>query len=67
MLEQADDFVTIPMFGFTESFNISVSVALCLYELINKIRALKLDWQLTPNERELLQLTWLKRVLHISK
>jgi tRNA (guanosine-2'-O-)-methyltransferase len=67
MLEQADDFVTIPMFGFTESFNISVSVALCLYELINKVHASSTLWQLTDQERELLQLKWLKRVLHISK
>ena len=29
----ADEAVTIPMYGFTESFNISVSAGICLYEL----------------------------------
>src|SRR5690606_12525524 len=35
-LNEADAFVKIPMFGFTESFNISVSVALALYSVTQK-------------------------------
>jgi tRNA (guanosine-2'-O-)-methyltransferase len=30
VMEHADEFVKIPMYGFTESFNISVSAALCM-------------------------------------
>lgn len=67
VLSQADEFVTIPMFGFTESFNISVSVALCLYELITKIHASPASWQLSEDERLQLELIWLKRILHITK
>ena len=63
----ADDFVTIPMFGFTESFNISVSAAICLYHLITKIHASDIAWQLSSAEKETLQREWLQRILHIKK
>ncbi len=63
----ADDFVTIPMFGFTESFNISVSAAICLYHLITKIHASDIAWQLSSVEKETLQRDWLQRILHIKK
>lgn len=38
VLDVADEFVKIPMYGFTESFNISVSAALCMHELSHRIR-----------------------------
>jgi tRNA (guanosine-2'-O-)-methyltransferase len=58
----ADEFVRIPMYGFTESFNISVSAALCLYELSTKMRANKnIDYCLTSDEREELWLNWLEK------
>jgi tRNA (guanosine-2'-O-)-methyltransferase len=58
----ADEFVRIPMYGFTESFNISVSAALCLYELSTKMRANKnIDHRLTSDEREELWLNWLEK------
>lgn len=60
----ADEYVTIPMYGFTESFNISVSVAICLYELTKKLRLSEFAWRLTEEEREILKLTWLKASVH---
>jgi tRNA (guanosine-2'-O-)-methyltransferase len=36
-MEAADGLVHIPMKGFTESFNISVSAAICLYALQEKV------------------------------
>ncbi|MBQ1733120.1 MAG: TrmH family RNA methyltransferase, partial [Bacteroidales bacterium] len=56
----ADEFVRIPMYGFTESFNISVSAALCLYELTTKLRNSNIDWHLTQQERTELLAQWLK-------
>jgi tRNA (guanosine-2'-O-)-methyltransferase len=38
VIDNADDFVRVPMFGFTESFNVSVCAALCMYELTTRIR-----------------------------
>lgn len=56
----ADEFITIPMYGFTESYNISVSAALCLYTLVQELRTTKIAWKLTKDEQEWLYLSWLK-------
>jgi tRNA (guanosine-2'-O-)-methyltransferase len=58
-LKQADAFVKIPLYGFTESFNISVAAAICMYELTKRIRESTFDWRLTEEERIDLQLEWL--------
>ena len=59
--QEADELVTIPMYGFTESFNISVSAAVCLSELTSKIRTLNLDWQLDENEKNRILTKWLRQ------
>jgi tRNA (guanosine-2'-O-)-methyltransferase len=61
--EQMDDFVHIPMYGFTESFNLSVSAAICLYEVTNQLRQSKIDWQLSDNEKSELRLEWYRKVI----
>ena len=58
--EQADEFVRIPMYGFTESFNISVSAALCLHTLTSKLQQTQLDWHLQEEEKDELLLCWLR-------
>ena len=60
VMQNADEFVRIPMYGFTESFNISVSAALCLYELTAKLRNLNIDWHLSPQIRTDLLAQWMK-------
>jgi tRNA (guanosine-2'-O-)-methyltransferase len=61
--KHADGFVKIPMVGFTESFNISVSVAICLFNLTEKIRKSNVDWKLTGNERSEIMLEWLRNTI----
>jgi tRNA (guanosine-2'-O-)-methyltransferase len=58
--ENADEFVSIPMFGFTESYNISVSVALCLQTIITNLHDSDVKWQLSPEEYSELLLTWIR-------
>lgn len=58
--ENADVFLKIPMYGFTESFNISVSAAITLHHLTLKLRSSEVDWCLNEDEREALILEWLK-------
>jgi tRNA (guanosine-2'-O-)-methyltransferase len=58
--DTADEFVYLPMFGFTESFNISVCAALCMHELSTKIRAQVPDYKLTESEKKEIYLEWLK-------
>ncbi len=60
-MNMADAFVRIPMVGFTESFNISVSAAICLYNLAPRIRSSVPDWELSEEEQTDLLLEWLLR------
>ena len=57
-LAAADAYVRIPMYGFTESFNISVCAALTLRELSSKIRRDGVQWALSEGERDALRLAW---------
>jgi tRNA (guanosine-2'-O-)-methyltransferase len=56
----ADEFIRIPMYGFTESFNISVSAALCLQNLIERLHTSDVDWKLSKEEYSDLLLTWMR-------
>ena len=63
-VEHADMHVRIPMYGFTESYNISVSAALLLYSLTNRLHASNdIDWHLTEEEKNELRLLWTRRSL----
>ncbi len=62
-MQHADGLVTIPMVGFTESFNISVSTALCMYQVIQKLHASSLNWKLTEQEKIDVHLNWLRTVV----
>lgn len=67
-LEQADGYVKIPIYGFSESYNVSVSAALCLYEISQKLRDgnSNINWQLSENEKIELQLDWLEKSIRAS-
>lgn len=63
VLAQADGKVTIPMYGFTESFNLSVSVAICLHSLLSRLRQTDVDYALTADERDALKLMWYRKII----
>lgn len=50
VLDQADAFVRIPMYGFTESYNISVSAALVLHDVVNRLKKSEVDWALSEQD-----------------
>ena len=50
VLSTADTFLTIPMVGFTESLNISVSAAIILQQLTSRLRSSQVDWRLSEEE-----------------
>lgn len=60
VVQMADGFVKIPMYGFTESFNISVSAAICMYALSSRIRAEVRNHLLSEEEKTDIYLDWLK-------
>ena len=59
MLEIADKKIKIPIYGFTESYNISVSVALCLQHLTYNMRQSNVKWQLPISQAEQVLTQWL--------
>lgn len=61
VLESADFHVHIPMLGFTQSFNISVSAAICLYEIRGRMQKEGIPSGLTPRERRQIYRLWLRR------
>ncbi|MFH0760118.1 MAG: RNA methyltransferase [Bacteroidota bacterium] len=65
-LSAADEFLRIPMSGFTESFNISVSAAIALYTLNQNLRKSELNWQLPEHEIDTLVLDWLRKSIRDS-
>jgi len=66
-LDLADEFIQIPMVGFTESYNISVSAALVLYNLRKRLEASDLDWRLGEDEHSELLLNWLRTSVKMSE
>lgn len=58
---RADGFLKIPMSGFSESFNISVSAAVCLHDITVRLRQSDVNWKLNEDEMEMLKIEWLKK------
>src|SRR5438445_13297723 len=61
-LAHADMFVKIPMYGFVESFNVSVSVALCLYDVMQRVHKSDYEWQLSQEEKQDIMLAWIRKI-----
>lgn len=59
-LDAADEKLLIPMYGFVESFNISVSAAITLYALAQALRDSGIDYHLSSSEQDELLLDWLR-------
>ncbi|MCE7864663.1 MAG: TrmH family RNA methyltransferase [Bacteroidetes bacterium CHB5] len=62
-LAHADEKVHIPMYGFTESLNISVSAAMCLQALVPKMRQSEVPWQLSEEEKDFIRLQWYRKMV----
>jgi tRNA (guanosine-2'-O-)-methyltransferase len=60
-LDRADEYAHIPMQGFSESFNISVSAALCLYDFSSRMRRDFEHWPLKEQEKNDLRYTWIRQ------
>jgi tRNA (guanosine-2'-O-)-methyltransferase len=64
VLEGADYHVKIPMYGFTESFNLSVSVALLLQGIKSRLNHSDAAWRLNHEDQLALKIAWSKRMLN---
>jgi tRNA (guanosine-2'-O-)-methyltransferase len=67
VMQQADGFLKIPMVGFSESLNVSVSAAIIIQQLAQKVRDSDLDWGLTEAEILEKRLDWTKKsIKHVK-
>ena len=67
VIDNADVQLRVPMQGFTESYNISVSAALILFSLRQKLENSTLAHRLTEKEKQLIKLNWIKKALKKSE
>lgn len=51
------------MVGFIESFNISVSAALTMNTVRNRLNESQINWKLSPEEQTLLKREWCKKII----
>jgi len=63
VLDKADCYLKIPMVGFTESLNISVSAAIILQDVTTKLKQTDINWQLTKEELLEKRLDWCKKTI----
>ena len=58
ILDFADETLAIPMYGFTQSFNVSVAAAICVYELKQKLLRSNLDYKLSEEYLWEMKVRW---------
>lgn len=61
VMEGADCFLQIPMVGFTESLNISVSAAIILQHVTNQLRRSDINWKLSEEEQLQKRMEWIQK------
>lgn len=61
VIDQADGYLKIPMVGFTESLNISVSAAIILQNISTRLRHSDIHWQLTEAELLEKRIDWTRK------
>lgn len=61
IIEQADAYIKIPMVGFTESLNISVSAAIIIQNLTTRLRNSAIDWKLTEAQLIEKRIDWARK------
>jgi tRNA (guanosine-2'-O-)-methyltransferase len=66
-LKNADVRIKIPMYGFTESLNLSVSVAICLNTLVTKLHNSLTATYLSEPDKDELKLDWYRKIVRGSE
>ncbi len=66
VMKNADAHLYIPMYGFTESLNISVSAAMIMKTLYERIVKETTNWSLTEDDKNELRLEWFSKSLRNS-
>lgn len=67
IINEADVQLKIPMFGFTESLNISVAAAIVIQSLTSRLRTSKIDWELDEEIAKSIYYDWLRKSVKNSE
>lgn len=67
IIDSADAFIRIPMYGFVESLNVSASASILIRHLSERIRQSNLPWFLTPAQRMQILYRWMKESVRDSE
>ncbi|MDB4358717.1 RNA methyltransferase [Verrucomicrobiales bacterium] len=62
-LAAAESTLKLPMYGFTQSYNISVTVAMALARLVERLRESDIQWKLSEKEKEEITLGYYRRII----
>lgn len=65
-LNLSDVQLTIPMYGFTESYNVSVSAALCIFYFMNETKKQNKRWSLSESEQKEILHRWTQLAIRKS-
>jgi tRNA (guanosine-2'-O-)-methyltransferase len=65
-LENADIHIKVPIYGFTESYNVSVTAALTMYDVVQRLRKSSIHWELSEKEQWATKLEWTLRSIQSS-
>lgn len=67
VIAEADEFVKVPMYGFTESFNVSVCASLVMYSTVQRLRRSSIDWRLTEEKKYEVLFQWYRKSIKASE
>ncbi|WP_024654202.1 TrmH family RNA methyltransferase [Borrelia persica] len=67
ILENADLHLKIPMYGFTQSYNLSVAVAIVFYSLITRLKKSFINYLLNEDEKLNLKLEYYRKIIKRHK
>ncbi|MFI3265733.1 MAG: RNA methyltransferase [Rikenellaceae bacterium] len=67
VMNEADEFVRIPMCGMVESLNVSASASILLYNLTTRLKSSDAVWQLEPLRLSELTYRWLMQSVKDSE
>ena len=67
LMSQVDDYVEIPMYGFSESFNVSVAASIALNRVRTRIEEAGVNNGLSEEEKQKLRMIWAYKTVKDSK
>lgn len=66
-LNNADVYIKVPIYGFTESYNVSVTAAMVMHDAVQRLRKSELDWKLSEKEQWAVKLAWTLNSIRSSR